>query len=466
MNKLSIQIQNLLTKEQRFLHQIYMKTIEDYSYLWDEFEDLDKLRRILLHIIKLFIEEHKYLTDINLLDQKKFKKVFRELISNPNALLQRTRGSQIKEIDGIGIEQWFKKFWTDITTINKIVEKYEKLSPYERFKKMIENIVYEGLTWQKPRTTLDFMVSYVQLGVGTTDPPPYIGLLSRKEKEEFRNNRAMAERAWQQKPTPGDRVLGLMENRWKRYYQAPQADIGGAIFFSKALLDSEIEKKYSAEERTARISFSVNLTRIHDFFRYMMGQLTDEVLAEIPLKFKIYDIMPQDQGNGNNAHLYFLGPNEERVYKAFVEVLYPAFERYDLIVLGGRFLMIPVQDRSGRALKGVEFGQGLQRRRAIPLEEREKIFQSRKNANLATSSVIGIVMDSMYWEPYFRNNFERFKQIFKQNGRNGLVADRDFQEAYIRLSNRLIHIGRNSNYPILDRDAKKNFPNFTRNLLW
>ena len=110
MNELSRQIQELLPKEKQFLHKIYVKAIKDYSYLWEEFQDLEKLRKILILIVRLFIEEHRNLQDINQLDQEKFKKAFRELLSNPDALLQKTRKSQIKEIEGIGIGGWFKEF--------------------------------------------------------------------------------------------------------------------------------------------------------------------------------------------------------------------------------------------------------------------------------------------------------------------------------------------------------------------
>ena len=41
--------------------------------------------------------------------------------------MQRTRKSQIREIEGIGIEDWFKEFWKDIMTINKIVEEHQSV---------------------------------------------------------------------------------------------------------------------------------------------------------------------------------------------------------------------------------------------------------------------------------------------------------------------------------------------------
>ena len=68
MNELknfSISIQELLPEEKQFLHKIYAEVVEDYSYLWVEVENLDRLRQILILIIKLFIEEHKGLQDLS-----------------------------------------------------------------------------------------------------------------------------------------------------------------------------------------------------------------------------------------------------------------------------------------------------------------------------------------------------------------------------------------------------------------
>ena len=98
MNKLKAQILEFLPEEKKFLHQIYSKFLEDHAYLWEEFEDLDKLRHILLVIIKLFYEEHKHLHDLSQIEQQEFNRAVRELISNPDALLQKARTAEIKEI--------------------------------------------------------------------------------------------------------------------------------------------------------------------------------------------------------------------------------------------------------------------------------------------------------------------------------------------------------------------------------
>ena len=79
----------------------------------EEFPDIEKLRKILLLIVRLFLEKHKNLNDLSQLDQERFKKAFRELISNSDTLLQRTRKSQIKKIEGLSTEEWVKKFFDD-----------------------------------------------------------------------------------------------------------------------------------------------------------------------------------------------------------------------------------------------------------------------------------------------------------------------------------------------------------------
>ena len=72
-NNLSIlhnQILQLLPKEKEVLYDIYTKALQDYSYLWEKFSDLSKLRSIILLIVRLFIEEHEQLKDLSLIDQE------------------------------------------------------------------------------------------------------------------------------------------------------------------------------------------------------------------------------------------------------------------------------------------------------------------------------------------------------------------------------------------------------------
>ena len=134
MEQLIRQIRDLLPKEKKFLHQIYEKVIRDHAYLWEELDDLDNLRQILLVIIKIFIEEHKGLRGLNEIDQEEFKRAFKELLSSRDALLQKVRQYQIEEIESIGLEQWIEHFWTDINKINKLIEFYKKDKNVELFR--------------------------------------------------------------------------------------------------------------------------------------------------------------------------------------------------------------------------------------------------------------------------------------------------------------------------------------------
>ena len=76
-------------------------------------------------IIKLFYEEHKNLHDVKEIDQQEFNRAVRELISSPDALMQRAQRAQIKAIDRLGVERWFNAFRKDIEKINEIIERNE-----------------------------------------------------------------------------------------------------------------------------------------------------------------------------------------------------------------------------------------------------------------------------------------------------------------------------------------------------
>ncbi len=117
--------EKLLKEEKELLHKIYSRFIEDHAYLWEEFEDLEKLRHILLVIIKLFYEEHRRAHDVTKVDYEEFKKDVRELVADQDALLQRARNKQIKEIEFLGLERWFEAFKKDIERINEVIEKNE-----------------------------------------------------------------------------------------------------------------------------------------------------------------------------------------------------------------------------------------------------------------------------------------------------------------------------------------------------
>lgn len=457
MNELSRQIQLLLPKEKQFLHQIYTKTIQDYAYLWEEFEDIEKLRKIILFIVKLFYIEHKGLKDLSKLDKEKFKKSFRELLTNHDALLQKTRRSQIREIEGIGAEEWLKLIKKDIMTISKIIEDYENPNLVEKTER---NIQYDGLSWKIPRTTLDLLCAYIQFGFRYTSSPPYTCLLNSKEKKEFYGNIREAKIVWEQKPTPRDR-LEFYLRKYANYRQPSQPGVSGDIFLSKAFDDPSKKRLYTQYDTHARLSFSLNVTLTYSFFDWIMKLMRESILSDIPIKLKIDDMYPGGQGNGENAHIYFHVTNEGELYKALTEYIYPTMVKHRLNALGGRFLMIPIENRNGNILKGIEFGQDLYRRANLQIKEREKISIG-VHATRATSQVINYTLNLFYSRPDFTQNFERFKEIYKKQGRGGLLNDKSFNAIYSSVRQKLIEIGRDPDYPILDRDARKIFPNFTR----
>jgi len=128
MDRLKARIWRFLPEEKKFLHKIYLKFIDDHANIWREAENLDlaRLRYILFVIVKLFYEEHKHLTDISQIDQQEFNRAVRELIADPDALLQKTQKAQIKAIDRLGVERWFNAFRKDIEKLNQIIIGYER----------------------------------------------------------------------------------------------------------------------------------------------------------------------------------------------------------------------------------------------------------------------------------------------------------------------------------------------------
>ncbi len=136
MDKLLAEITRLVPQEKKFLKDFYKKIIKDYAYLWEELDDLERLRKILLVIVKLFLEEHKDLTDLTESDRQQFMHNFKQLFADKDALLQKGRKYQIKEIEAKGVKEWVKEFEKDIASINKIIEAYT--SPILNFQEVVE----------------------------------------------------------------------------------------------------------------------------------------------------------------------------------------------------------------------------------------------------------------------------------------------------------------------------------------
>lgn len=140
----------LLDEEKEILHRIYTRFLEDHAYLWEEFEDVGKLRHVLIVIIKLFYYEHKQLGDLSKIDQDKFNKAVRAFFSlKPyySGLLDE-KTAFIKEVENLGPERWFQAFDKDIQTINGIIEKYDHF-------KALGYLYSKGIPIQKREPSLD-----------------------------------------------------------------------------------------------------------------------------------------------------------------------------------------------------------------------------------------------------------------------------------------------------------------------
>lgn len=169
MERLLQEINQLLPREKKFLYQIYEKVIRDHAYLWEEIENLEKLRQILLVIIKLFIEEHRSLRDISQVDQVELARDFRRLLLSRDALLQKGREHQIEEIEATGIEQWIEQSWTEINKINKLIEFYERDRNLQLFKPEDINHVVDKLGKKIESKIRPLVIALWRLGIKTTN---------------------------------------------------------------------------------------------------------------------------------------------------------------------------------------------------------------------------------------------------------------------------------------------------------
>lgn len=323
-----------------------------------------------------------------------------------------------------------------------------------------ESIKYENLWWKRARTGRDYLAAYVQTitqtGFSFSSDLMYAGLLNDTEKKEFKKGREEAKKAYEERRTTPLQALQNEMAQWIEYSTSPQMFVSGDIFLSKVLKNKS--KHYASDGKKGRISFSANLSKLDGFFNYMMEELSEGSLSEVPVKFKIEDSLPYQQGNGESAHLYFNSSDEFHVYRVIVDSIHPVLEKNNYNSLGGRFLMIPVRDYYKNALKGIEFGQGILRRSDIHTQKREEIL-NKNHGEVATSGVISDFAGKVQKE-LSPEMAEKFKKTYKERGRFSLISDNDFAKVDQKLNIYLAELGRMPSYPVLDRDAKKMFPHF------
>jgi hypothetical protein len=196
--------------------------------------------------------------------------------------------------------------------------------------------------------------------------------------------------------------------------------------------------------------------------RGSQSQLSSGALADLPVSLKIGELNPGSRRTGEDTHLYFDASDEAKIYN-FVTSKYPDLLKSDYLALGGRFAMIPVQDEKGGVLKGIEFGQGMAKRDALSLAERNAMLDRSRDGQYATSGIISVVMADIQTE-LVPDKLDRLKRIFQHEGRAGLVRDEEFGEINMRVKRYLIGLGRDPDYPIVDQDARKAFPHFTKTI--
>ena len=321
-----------------------------------------------------------------------------------------------------------------------------------------KEIRYEGLSWNKPRSTLDILTAYIQRGVRFTDAPEYKGLVNDQERQEQERTAGKVKRAWEQPKNPNERISAIAANRWSEYRKGASAGVSGTVFISEARRNSS--DIVSGQKNEGRLSFSLNPEMAPMFFDYMMTQLSRGALADVPVSLKISEFDPKGERTGEDAHLYFDARDEAKVYD-FIVSKYPDLLMSDYLALGGRLPMLPVQDEKGNALKGIEFGQGIAKRDALPIAKRNAMLDRSRDGVYATSGVISVIMAEIQTE-LAPDKFDRLKRIYQQRGKLGLVQDREFGDTYIEVKKYFTDLGRDPEYPIVDQDARKVFPHFTK----
>ncbi|GEM_PF-2604317 len=136
MKELHEQIREHLLKElgeETKLFDNLIHAVEDeYAELWQHLDDIVKLRSLLLDIVRIFMAEHPNLSDLPEEVRKKFHNLVEELISNHDALLQKTRAQEIKEIEYFGSEEWLKKMQHTLSELNHLIANQEKIF-YEKW---------------------------------------------------------------------------------------------------------------------------------------------------------------------------------------------------------------------------------------------------------------------------------------------------------------------------------------------
>lgn len=327
----------------------------------------------------------------------------------------------------------------------------------ERF----EQLQFIEMQWQKPRSTADMVAAAIQMDVRSTQAPSYVGLLDSTIKQRFFDERARAQRAFAQ-INPSREMLRLAQADYAASLIPAELGVSGNIFFSRKLMaEAKSGRPSGRNHDRARLSFSVQLSRYVDFFHLMMHELNHGQLADAAVQLKMANVMASDQGSGENAHLYFHASDEPTVYQALVDRIYPKMVNHQLNAVGGRFMMLPVVDKNGQCLEGVEFGQGMANRTTIDTKQRAELLK-RHPQGLATSGVIDYFSSSLYWDPKMRSHFDRLHQLQHIKGNAALRTDTDYRDIVMAQRRLAIQLGRNPTYPILERNATEVFPQFTK----
>lgn len=112
----------MISVEVRILEDLKEGDKYDVGKIWDEksLADLQKLDNLLLVLLSILKGEG---VQIHNLPKEEILKHLHKLIENKKSLLQRSEVLQIKEIERLGAEEWFKEFEEEIKHLNSILGK-------------------------------------------------------------------------------------------------------------------------------------------------------------------------------------------------------------------------------------------------------------------------------------------------------------------------------------------------------
>ncbi|MFC1691560.1 N-acetylmuramoyl-L-alanine amidase [Nanoarchaeota archaeon] len=123
--KLLFKLKNALKRECSLEQQIQDSVKADIGNLWKDIEYLIGMQEVLSVIVKLFLARHPIQT-FSENEKKLFYEDVKNLLGNKDSLLQRTKEAQIREIEQLGVENWFERYEKFLSYLNYMISEKER----------------------------------------------------------------------------------------------------------------------------------------------------------------------------------------------------------------------------------------------------------------------------------------------------------------------------------------------------